>query len=494
MIYLDKELVYPSNTVIDDAACRAVANTDSYSPINGEIYDIVEEYRIKRAEAYGYISNPKRIMESMTFKDFDYEKAKKVTLEVEDDGSFMTGDEIKRFEGKTIDMIVKYFKEAWDNWQFKQDMNREQSNVNTYKSLQFRDNAGDDLYTFPDELEVDTDYLDEYSEEEIISDVQQLVYYLRLLQEMSSIKGYSAIQTLILIAKYNGNRSSIAAEGLYKVNTNGEIVDRYAATANTSRDFINWIDLCEGSANTPEAERWVNIINKFKEICERLHINLANEDYTIYTPDYVNNQISLYLASNEEYVDTIGKIDKNVLALLSPDKIFAQRNALVRYDESFANTTGIDKVIIAYQAVFDELEAMSNWVDDILTKRTQQLQRRISDLYDPKEEFVESVMLYLIEKVFGITGNKAVEFYRRKYYFNSDNLLWFEEDTASNHIFSIKSETIRRVFGSWPVVDAKCYFTMSGAFIFLDSTRDLPSYIMAKDLIENGVKATVKNL
>lgn len=496
MIYLDKELIYPSNTVINDAACRPFSNTDSYSPIEDQIFNMVEEYKVKRQQAFSYIKDPTAIMQSMNFKDFEYKKAEKATLEIEDDGSYISEDDIKRFEGKTIDMIVKYFKQAWDSWQFKQNCGRGDAGQDTYGGLQFHDNNDDDLYVLPDDVEVDEEFIEEINEEEVISDVQQLIYYLRLLQEMSSIKGYSAIQTLILIDRYNGNRSSIAAEGLYKINTKGKIVGRYAASANTSKEFINWLNICECIEGNPEADRWSGIIKKFREVCSRLGINLANEDYTIYTDEYINKQLSTYLASNEEYIDTIGRIDMNVYSLLSPDKIFAQRDTVVQYDDTFANKTFTNKVLMRYQIVYDELEAMASWQDAILTNKTHAIRERIKDLYDAKEQFVEMFMMFLICKVFGVEEeSKQKDIYITKYYFNGDSVLWSEYEDKPNEPFTVKATTLANVFGGWPGnLQTKCYVTMSGCLLFHDTNRDTCCYVVMEDLVRNNRNAQIKNL
>lgn len=496
MIYLDKELVYPSNTVINDAACRPFSGPDSYSPIEDEIFNIVEDYKIRRQQAFSLIKDQTTIMQSLNFRDFDYKKAEKVVFNIEDDGSFISEQDIKKFEGKTVEMIVKYFKQAWDSWQFKQNCGRADGTSDTYGGLQFHDNMEDDLYVLPDDIEVDDEIVEEINEEEVISDVQQLIYYLRLLQEMSSIKGYSAIQTLILIDRYNGNRSSIAAEGLYKINTRGQIVGRYAASANTSKEFINWLNICECIESNPEAKRWSGIIKKFREVCSRLGVKLADEDYSIYTDEYVNKQISTYLASNEEYIETIGRIDKDVYSLLSPDKIFAQRDTVVQYDDSFANKTFTNKVLMRYQIVYDELEALASWQDSILTNKTHSTRARIADLYDAKEAFVEMFMKYLIGKVFNVEDEiKQKDVYVTKYYFNGDSVLWSEYDDRPNEPFTVRATTLINVFGGWPGdPQVRCYVTMSGCLLFHDSARDVCCYVVMEDLVRNNRNAQIKSL
>ena len=231
-------------------------------------------------------------------------------------------------------------------------------------------------------------------------------------------------------------------------------------------------------------------------MCSRLGIKLADEDYSIYTDEYVNKQISTYLASNEEYIETIGRIDKDVYSLLSPDKIFAQRDTVVQYDDSFANKTFTNKVLMRYQIVYDELEALASWQDSILTNKTHSTRARIADLYDAKEVFVEMFMKYLIGKVFNVEDeNKQKDVYVTKYYFNGDSVLWSEYDDRPNEPFTVRATTLINVFGGWPGdPQVRCYVTMSGCLLFHDSARDVCCYVVMEDLVRNNRNAQIKSL
>lgn len=494
MIYNDKEMTYPSNTIINDAACRSSYTTDAYSPITDEIHNVLEKYKTTRREAYGFLRDPSNIMQSLNYRDFEFDKVKGRTANIEDDGSYITESEIKMFEGNTIQMIVEYFESAWYNWQFKQGMNKEQSMMDTYGGLLYKDNADDDTYVLPDDLEQEDEFIDVYKEEELIFNVQQLVFYLKLLQEMSISKGYSAIQTLILLAKYNGNRSSVAKEGLYKIDSSGNVVGRYAETANTSNSFIKWIDLCECRGTTPDAARWVSVIERFKDVCDRLSIDLRNEDPDDYLPDYVNSQLCTYLASNEEYIDTIGRIDKNMFQLLDPDKLFAVRSASMLFDDQFANAAGIDKVVLKFQEVYDELSVYSEFVSTQTSNKAKALNEKVRQVYDAKEDLVEGLMVNLLFYHLKMgTMEECISFYRQHYYFNNDNLLWFENNDETKP-FTIKASTIGTYF-RWPGAgEVTCYITISGIFIFFDNQREIPTYVTIEELIDEKSKPEVKNL
>lgn len=493
MIYLDKELVYPSNTVINDAACRSSYTADAYSPITNEIYDVLEEFRKRRSDAFDFIKDETRIMETLNFKDVEYDKMKNKQYIIEDDGSYISDHEIKMFEGDMITDIVKYFINAWNTWQYRQEMNKQDSGNVTYGAVRLHDNSESDMLVLLDDLEVNDEFEEEYNENEIIENVQKLVYYLKLLQEISSIKGYSAIQTIILIDRFGGNRSLIANSGLYRVDSRGRIIGTYSSSCNTSASFIEWMNICSGNPTTPEAARWYNIICKFKDICNRLNINLANEEPSNYLPDYVNKQVVTYLVSNEEYIDTVGRIDKNVLALLEPDKLFTVRNASMCYDDSFTNVVGLDKVVLRFQDVYNELEALVEYTNRITTNKMYAVNIRIKELYDPKEGFVEKLMLFLLKNVMGITDSReAMLYYRSHYYFHNDNILWFDKKDADDVIFKVKTTTLARFFKFPSSQECTCYLTISGAAIFYDYGRQSVSYVMLEDLM-NG-KAEIKDL
>lgn len=501
MIYLDTELSYPSNTIINDAANRSEYSKDAYSPIGSEIWDIIESYRMSsnssRSAVYDYIKDRSHIMQSISYRDVDYGKIKgSLTGNIGDDGSFVTEEEIKRFENGTIKHIISYFKDAINVWRFNRNSDKGVSNVNTYGSLQFHDNADSDMFILPDELEVDDEFLEVEEETILVETVQKLIYYLKLLQEISSIKGYSVLQTLILIKKYGGNKSLIAEEGLYKININGEVVGRYAASANTSKGFIDWINLCNGNPQTEEDKRWVNIINQFKSICDSLNIDLGKEDPSNYSAAYINSQLSTYLASNEEYIDTVGRVDKTVWSMLEPDKLFATKNAVMGYDDSFANNTGFDKVLFRYQQVCAELDGMASWIDSMASVMFRKQQERLRDLFDVHEEIVENMLVFLLSRVGGLkTEEGAKKYYRRYFFFNSDCILGRSYEDKLNKeptVFKIMAKTIKRFWG-WPASeDVSCYVTMSGALLFLDVNKNIPVYITIKELF-NG-QAQVKDL
>ena len=500
MIYLDSELPYPSNTIINDAANRSEYSSDAYSPIGSEIWDIIESYRTSssasRSSVYEYIKDRSHIMQSLSYRDVDFNKIRySLTSGVGNDGSYVTEEEIKRFENGTIQHIVNYFTDAINMWRFNRNSDKDSSNVNTYAAIQYHDNVDDDMLVLPDEVEIDDDFLEVNEEIIMIETTQKLIYYLKLIQEISSIKGYSVIQTLILLKKYGGNKSLIADEGLYRINIKGEVVGRYASSANTSKSFIDWINLCMGTPQTEEDKRWVNIINQFKELCDSLNIDLAKEDPANYSAAYVNSQLSTYLASNEEYIDTIGRVDKTVWSMLEPDKLFATKNAVMGYDDSFANSTGFDIVLFKYQQVYAELTDAALWIDSMASVMYKGIQERLCDLYDVKDSVVEDLVTFLLNKGINLSKQDAELYYRTYFYFNSDNILcrsYEDELNMDSTTFKIKASTIKRYWG-WKGSDSvSCYLTRSGALLFLDTNKNIPVYTTIKEVFSG--KAQIKDL
>lgn len=476
MIYNDeRKLTYPTNTILNDAMKRAALTVDAYSPISDEVMNVLMHWKRFNQDRYDALMIGD-FTGSTNHSDVSFEGLKKSllkkndTVEGDETGdSYITDEDIKLLTPPVIEQICAYFKQSLDQ-KFLYSAEDVSSSVDRMlkveRSITLRDNSDGEYMTSQDELSTD-DYDEDLRTETImLSNVSRLSYYLRLLQECSSIYGFSVLQMLILGYKYRWNASMVVRNRIYKVNQAGEFVTRYSETLNTNPKFKDWWELVDPRCRTHPI--WGTVVNNFIKVCEDLDINLEDEDIENYRADWVNAQLCTYLATNEEYIDTFGKADNEVLGMLEPSKLFEVKQSVTGFNDQWMLDVELPGYIQAYIDYKDqraaELEAMDGMFE---LGRGRTIRQDESDKFLFRDNAIptKKVFLWLMAIIKNISEEESTKKFGRCYEFDDAGILCFVDENENFKPLKMSSSSFTRATGVYGVPDL-LVFTSSGLFIW----------------------------
>lgn len=82
-------------------------------------------------------------------------------------------------------------------------------------------------------------------------------------------------------------------------------------------------------------DMYYKVYMELLRVLKILEIDITKEDATEYTGEYIKKIVCTYIASNEEYIETYGYVDKNILNLLSPDRLHDVAKEMVNKESMF---------------------------------------------------------------------------------------------------------------------------------------------------------------
>ena len=329
MFYIeDKIVTYPCKTILEDVLSRdGIADADSFSPFRG-MYRLLED----KLGARGNVAYTIREIISSGRKDFSAEKARP-----NDDGINRedSADEVmhyyKRLEDIDDDFVEKYVSQVltgflWDNDGAKR--------IN--KSLQTFD-----LWEDEDSLVSPTDVI--YDEEDFtLDDIEEakhkLPYLLKLLFDGSIKYKGSLLSFIIAVNRFYKNTDgangiqprNICNEGVYKVDSKGNITTKFTTADNTGTIFRTLFSWAIGEIE----DRYYRAAKSLLRVCTILDLDITSEDARVYDSEVIESAVCTYILSNEEYLEGYGFADKRILKALDAEGI---NNAIKNMDADFSN-------------------------------------------------------------------------------------------------------------------------------------------------------------
>ncbi|HBF5809656.1 TPA: hypothetical protein KOR75_001237 [Clostridioides difficile] len=463
MFYFDEtKAKYPRKGILEDAVKRNSIDENSYSPIIDEIWNELHKYEDHEAfYLFPYDGFPYACTEH---KDFSLQKLE----EVYQRSVSSENDEPTRYEminldhQSVIDSIVRYAANIIYGW-FYIDNKGARAKGNVYKTesyVRMKDNSDSDIMVSASDYMEDIDE-DTIEDKDKIYHVSRLTYYLKLIQECSIAKGVSIMQLMIAEARCGLNASLIVKEGIAKIGIDGNIIDIYGPNHNTSKawnDVWRWY-------TSPERDMWGRIVDEFKNICKQLKIDLRAENYKDFTPKVVNNLLSVYLASNEEYIDTIGRCDKTVFGMLDPERLLNVRSNIPGFNQDWMYQTNEFKFIQAYIAKIERVQLRAEIEEWKWDRGHEDLEFTI--FLQNKESVVEEFFSIFISV---LNMNTTIKEFMSNYYYNDYNILCAKSDGDELPV-SISRATLCNYLGFRDAPEKIC-FTINGLAISKVSGQD----------------------
>jgi len=384
----DRKLIYPTKKAINDAIAHPVADDDAYTNLGGVVYEFVKE-KAKNEPDFWFFVDPSRFLEQT--KSADIKLGKLFSDKALESGvDYSTNDVLQLEEDSVKEKIVNYVDGCLQGFLYHRDGGlrslREENPVSGYMLHASEDG---DNWAHPTEIVVDSS-----EEENMLSEfdtrveVNKLIYYLKLMSELSIIKRYNIIQLIILDQGIYG-ASNITKEGIEEVNGLGEVINVRAASFNST---AQWSELWTWFKN-PEKDIWNIRIDKFKSIAEKLGIVLAEEDHRVYNVDFINSKMTTYIQSNEELIEEGLYGDKDLFSLLSPEFVLSNKAAMI--ESGMQENSTLNKLIAVYEELREEkLYKLSRAANDI-TKGSKERYSVAKDEARPYQSNNQAVVNFL---------------------------------------------------------------------------------------------------
>lgn len=314
----DKFITYPNRSIVEDMLSRSGApDSNSFSPWNGAESLMEEQFGGKYKEA---CISPKEVSECMA--DFSPEKIRPTDDSAKTRGvyAFEVGSYYTNLEDINEDYIYKYLIEVIIAYKKNNSGFRERQKYETVAYKLYDEETGD--YVDASDI-IESEIV--CSNEDVSEAKRKLPYLLKQLHEGSILYRGSLLSFIIAAEKFlscsdgaNLKPQNIIREGVYKVNRLGEIGERFTTEENTGerlRSLIKWV-----SGDNKE-DMYYKVYMELLRVLKILEIDITKEDATEYTGEYIKKIVCTYIASNEEYIETYGYVDKNILNLLSPERL-----------------------------------------------------------------------------------------------------------------------------------------------------------------------------
>lgn len=463
MFYFEEtKTKYPRKGILEDAITRNTIDENSYSPIIDEVWKAL--YKYQDEEAFSLFPIQGFPMTACGYKDFSLAKLEeKYNRSISSENDEPTRIEMISLDhDDVIDSIVKYAENIIYGWFFRNNdgalSKKSQYKTETY--VRMKDNSDSDIMASA------SDYIEENIEDALddkdkIYLVSRLTYYLKLIQECSIAKGVSAMQVIIAEAKFGLNASLIVQEGIAKVGLNGGIVDIYGPNHNTSK---GWNDFWRWYTNS-ERDMWNRIVDEFKLICKQLNIELRNENYKDFTPQVVNNLLSVYLASNEEYIDNIGRRDQTVFGMLDPERLLSVRSNIPGFNQDWMYKTNEFKFLQAYISKVEQVQLRAEIEEWKWEKGKEDIEFAV---FLRNQESVVEEFFSIFIMIMGI--DLPIKEFMDNYYYNDYNILCAKNDGEETPV-NISKATMCNKLGFRDAPEKIC-FTLNGLAISKVSGQD----------------------
>lgn len=361
MFYIkDKRLKYPSKTIVEDVLSRTgVSTVDAFTPYSG-MGDLLIK-RIGDVRKIDFI-NPADVLDDMS----EFNPIKKKTA-MENNGEFLEGD----YAILEVDIPEKDVRSYVDNCVYhytkhsRSALNKSFAENQPTRSLFIDNNGKSVFYEESDVIERDSR---DITTDDIISATEKLPYILKSLHEGSKKYRGSLLSFIIAVEKFKKEMpGEIMASrhlinyGVYMVSTSGDIVGRFSHDDNKKGTYIF---LKEWAMGFHSDDVYYKLYIELIDICYILGVDLTQENAIDYQSDFMNKMMVTYLASNREYTETYGFMDKHILNILSPDALFSINKGLldntdpVSFNKSMlSETIAVNTEILKFKN--------SNWYTDL---------------------------------------------------------------------------------------------------------------------------------
>lgn len=485
MFYFDEsKITYPRKGILEDAIKRNTIDEDSYSPVIDEVYNALMRY--KDYDAFSQFPIDKFPRSASNYKDYSLskmmERNERSMSEMNDEP---TRAEIISLDNNVIKSIVDYASNILYGW-FHKNKDGAISKKNDYKLeayVAMKDNSDSDVMMSPSDL-IEDDREEELEYKDKIYLVGRLTYYLRLMQECSIAKSMNMLQIVFAEARHGPNASTIVMEGIAKIGSMGEVLDIYGTSHNTSK---TWNEMWKWYMSK-ERDMWGKIVDEFKSICAELKIDLKNEKYTDFPPSVVNKLLSIYLASNEEWLDTVGRCDMTVYGMLDPSRLLQVRSSVPGFKQDWIFTASEFKFIQTYIAKFELIQLDVERLEYKWVNGVDDSEFAYSIFTENHEEDVRELMNIL---KYALNIQKSIDEFMRPFYYNDYNVLCDNSGLEEIPV-SISRSTMCNVLGFRDAPDKVC-FTISGLAISeVNGSNNQFRYSSVKELI-SLIKGGVNN-
>lgn len=392
MFYVkDKIIEYPHKSILEDVMSRDGEPTDeSFTPYYGCAHIVREQMRENKNEFE--LSD---ILQSAV----EYSPMKQRPT---DDGTSRTvaaseiKDYYKNLEDISQEWIEKYVIQVLIGFKQNRDGMKEQQK-DRMSTLYLCSNEDDNETYIAESDLIEKDV--PFTTEEILEAKIKLPYLLKQLQ-IGSIEYRGSLLSFIIAAEkcfrendYSSNYylvpRDLIAKGVYKVNGNGDIVGKFVISDNSGerlRNCIAWV-----CGKHPES-LYYKAYRELLKVLSILEIDITKENALEYDKKYINKIVCTYLASNEEYIESYGFVDKKILGLLEPDKLFQVVAAV--------SDTNIEPARLTVNAIADSIAT-----------NTECFKYKYPEIWKDEIDIVNSFLVYYQRYILGIKTPKNIKNY-----------------------------------------------------------------------------------
>ena len=172
---------------------------------------------------------------------------------------------------------------------------------------------------------------EDFTLDEIAEAKQKLPYLLKVLHDGSIKYKGSLLSFIIAVERYRlnaGGKSikphNICKEGVYRVDSNGNITEPFTIEDNSATTLRTLIDWVLGGID----DRYYRASRELLRVCTILDLDITKEDPKVYNSKVIESAVCLYITSNEEYLENYGYANRDILKALSPEDIHSMSQSL----------------------------------------------------------------------------------------------------------------------------------------------------------------------
>ena len=336
---------YPNRSVIEDVLTRIGNPTDSaFTPFVGQSEIINEQFRGQSRDRFNLedlISytlqtkmdlDPKKIMKPQVINGLELQDKENAGYEILED---MEDDEASL--KKWISMVIIGYKK---NSGSPYNMERERY---TRVILDDDDEETEEKYMIAEDKDMD---LDAYYKV-----IDEIPYLLKIMHNRSKIMHahlFSFTRAYALIMRHKGSNAEIvprdfSGHQLWRVKDDGRFDRQFVHEQdNKSPDYREALAFIQGYSEHDYAYK---ACMKLITCLESIGVDIANEDPRDFDNAFIDRLVCNYIPKNDEYVSTYGNIDPELIAALSPDRLFTVQSQASFMDTKLVST---ENDIISY--------------------------------------------------------------------------------------------------------------------------------------------------
>lgn len=378
----DKKVPYPSKSILKDVLSREAGVVDGRSSTGIQGCSHLLEQQLGKNWSSKYTLD--QILRNA--KDFDADKAK--STDDADERSYRARERVgayfTRIEDIPVEDIHEYAKSVIIGFKLNNDGMRQYEKNFTAATAMIDEENGAIVYsTDLEEIEI------EHSVEDILEAKAQLPYLLKMLQKGSEQMGASLLSFIIAMAKFfsanpKGRMTAgdYVAQGVYTVDGRGRLGRKFTISDNTNtsstvrgfRVAVAW------ATGQNKEDQYYKIYQRLLQVCDVLGIDLANEDPTMYDQDVISRAVCVYMATNEEYVQSYGYCDPKILRMLQGQDLF-------RVSQDVMDIQTVPETVTDSTAI----EVIANCVETIMFKETERWKTHRPKLV---KQFLETYIMH----------------------------------------------------------------------------------------------------